>query len=233
MRSYLPQQIHSILKNSILIVIFGVLLATTASAQISFKAGVNIATIAEEGKDVTRKDIDNKSVLGAILGITAEIPVADVFYIQPELLFSQSGGSNSYTVGTAYTKSTYKINYLELPVLAKLKFGNKDESGVGIHVAAGPWLGYALKGHSSTKTTVGEMVIFEQDRDYSFDDQDNAERVNYGLIAAAGLSFGHMVLDLRYNFGLNNLLDKDANNGNDSKPVLQTRGVALTVGYRF
>jgi len=229
----MPQQINSTLKNSILIVIFGVLLATTASAQISFKAGVNIATIAEEGMDVTRNDIDNKSVLGAILGITAEIPVADVFYIQPELLFSQSGGSNSYTVGTAYTKSTYKINYLELPVLAKLKFGNKDESGVGIHVAAGPWLGYALKGHSNTKTTVGEMVIFEQDRDYSFDDQDNAERVNYGLIAAAGISFGHMVLDLRYNFGLNNLLDKDANNGNDSKPVLQTRGVALTVGYRF
>jgi len=229
----MPQQINSTLKNSILIVIFGVLLATTASAQISFKAGVNIATIAEEGKDVTRNDIDNKSVLGAILGITAEIPVADVFYIQPELLFSQSGGSNSYTVGTAYTKSTYKINYLELPVLAKLKFGNKDESGVGIHVAAGPWLGYALKGNSNTKTTVGEMVIFEQDRDYSFDDQDNAERINYGLIAAAGISFGHMVLDLRYNFGLNNLLDKDANNGNDSKPVLQTRGVALTVGYRF
>ncbi len=233
MRSYRPHQIHSVMKKSLLIVTFGVLLATTASAQFGAKAGINIATMAEEGEDVTRKDIDNKSVLGAVLGFTYEITVADILSIQPEFLFSQSGGSNNYTIANAYTKTKYRINYLELPVLAKLKFGNKDEKGVGIHIAAGPWIGYALKGHTNTKTTVGETVVFEQDRDYSFDDQDNAERVNYGLIAAAGFSFGHTVFDLRYNFGLNNLLDKDANNANDNKPVLQTRGVALTVGYRF
>ncbi len=221
------------MKKSLLILSLGVLLASTASAQLGFKGGINVASMAEEGKDVTRNDVDNKSIIGGVFGLTYEFTILDVFSIQPEFLFSQSGGSNNYTIAGFYTKNKYKINYLELPVLAKLKFGNKDENGVGVHVAAGPWLGYALKGHTSSKTTFGETVISEVDRDYSFDSQDNAERVNFGMIAAAGVSFGHLVFDLRYNFGLNNLLDKDANNSNDNNPVLQTRGIAGTIGFRF
>ena len=221
------------MKKSLLALAFAVTILGTANAQFGIKAGVNIATMAEEGKDVTRNDIENKSIVGAVLGIAYEMNVAGIFSIQPELLYSQSGGSNSYTLLGAYTKTKYKINYLELPVLAKLKFGNKNGNGVGIHIAAGPWLGYALNGHYSSKTTLGETVISEVDRDYSFDNQDNAKRTNYGFIAAAGVSSGHLVFDLRYNFGINNLLDNDADNGNDNNPVLQTRGIALTLGYGF
>ncbi len=209
------------------------LTAATTFAQFGIKGGTNFATIAEEGEDVSRDDIKNRSINGLVLGLTYEANIADIISIQPELLFAQSGGSNSYTVLGTTTRTKYKINYLELPVLAKLKFGNTGQEGFGFHIAAGPWLGFALNGHYNRKVTAGETTISEVDRDYSFDDQDDAKRLNYGLIGAAGISFGHLVFDLRYNYGINNLLDNDANNNNDNKPVLQTRGVALTLGYTF
>ncbi len=221
------------MKKSFLVFSFAFFALAAAHAQFGIKAGTNIATMAEEGEDVSRDDIKNRSVNGLVLGLTYEANFADIISLQPELLFSQSGGSNSYTILGTTTRTKYKINYLELPVLAKLKFGNANQEGFGFHIAAGPWLGFALSGHYNSKTTAGETVISEFDRDYSFDDEDNAKRLNYGMIGGAGLSFGQLVLDLRYNYGFNNLLDNDANNNNDNKPVLQTRGVALTLGYTF
>ena len=226
-------KIQSIMKKSLLLFSCIMLFAATTFAQFGVKAGANIATMAEDGQDVSRNDIKNRSITGAVVGITYDLNIADIISIQPELLYSQSGGSNTYTLLGTTTKSKYKINYLEVPVLAKLKFGNSNKEGVGFHIAAGPWVGFALNGHYNSKATAGETVIYEIDRDYTFDNEDNAKRVNYGMIGAAGLSFGHLVFDVRYNYGFNNLLDNDASNNNDNKPVLQTRGVALTLGFTF
>lgn len=221
------------MKKLLLVFTFGAIMAASAWAQVGIKAGVNFATMAQDGQGVSRDDIENHSIIAPVLGLTFGINVADLLTIQPELLFSQSGGSNTYAVLGTITKNTYRINYLELPVLAKLQFGNTNQEGVGIHIAAGPWIGYALSGKYTTKTTLDDTVLNEADDKFTFDNKDDAERINYGMIGAAGVSFGNLVVDLRYNYGFNNLLDKDANNANDSKPLLQTRGVALTLGLTF
>lgn len=129
--------------------------------------------------------------------------------------------------------SSYKINYLELPLLAKLQLGNNGGEGVGIHIAAGPWLGYALGGKTKTATTIGSSQEVITERKFTFNDEDDARRINYGLVGAAGIGFGKVTIDLRYNYGLNNILDNDADNTNDNRPVLQTRGVALTMALRL
>ena len=211
------------MKNLILSLTFGAFMVTSAVAQVGIKAGANFATIAEEGEGISQDDIENKAIVGAVLGITYDINFGDIISIQPELLFSQSGGSNTYNVLGTITKNQYKINYLELPVLAKVKFGP-------VHLAAGPWIGYAMSGKYNSKTTFNENVLSEVDRKYTFDDQDDTKRINYGMIGAVGVSLGKVVFDVRYNYGFNNLLDDDANNTNDNKPVLQTRGIALTLG---
>ena len=209
------------------------LMTGAALAQTGIKAGISLVTMAEEGEDVSREDLEKRAVVAPVLGLTFDLGLSDFFSIQPELLYAQSGGSNTYAVLGTSTKSTYRIHYVELPVLAKLKFGNADQAGIGLHLAAGPWVGYALSGKYTSKTTRNEVVLLEVERDLSFDEEDDTKRLNYGMIGAAGLSFGKLVLDLRYNFGLNNLLDNDADNNNDNKPVLQTRGVALTLGFNF
>lgn len=220
------------MKKSILILLPVLLLANAARAQVAVKAGFNIASISEKNDNISRDDIENRSIIGPVLGIALGFRFGDILVFQPELLYSQSGGRNTYNILGGTTKTTYRINYLELPLLAKLQLGNRSGEGFGFHIAAGPWLGYALNGKSKVVVTVGGSTIIEES-DYNFDDEDDAKRINYGLIGAAGLSFNSLIFDLRYNYGLNNLLDEDADNNNDNNPVLQTRGVALTLGYRF
>ncbi|HMX39843.1 MAG TPA: outer membrane beta-barrel protein, partial [Saprospiraceae bacterium] len=90
-------------------------------------------------------------------------------------------------------------------------------------------VGYALNGKYKNQLP----VLGTLEGDFSFDDKDDAKRLNTGLVAAAGVNFGKVVLDLRYNFGLNNLIDADASNANDNDPLLQTRAIAITAGYKF
>lgn len=202
-----------------------------AQAQVSVKGGISLATIAEEGEGYSQSDVDNKSIVAPVLGLAYEMNIADIISIQPELLYTQLGGKNKYTILGSNIESAYRINYLELPILAKVKFGNMDRESAGFYIAAGPWLGYALNGKETFKSS--GLVNLETDRDFTFDDEDNAKRLNYGMVGAAGVTFGRATLDLRYNYGFNNLLDQDADNNNDNKPVLQTRGIAMTLGYSF
>lgn len=209
------------------------LIAPAAWAQVGIKGGVVFATISEEGDDVSRDDIENRSIVAPVLGLTFGMNVGDIVIIQPELLYSQGGGSNTYNVLGAETKNTYRIHYLELPVLVKLKIGNEEMDGMGFHIAAGPFIGYALNGKYTSKTTADGTTLFDVEDNFTFDDKDDTERLNYGMLGSAGVSFGNLEVDLRYNYGFNNLLDRDANNNNDNKPTLQTRGVALTLGLMF
>ncbi|HND88940.1 MAG TPA: porin family protein, partial [Saprospiraceae bacterium] len=180
-------------------------LATSAFAQLGIKGGVAISTLREQREAITREDFENKSVITPVIGLSYDLNIADIITIQPELLYSQSGGRNTYSIaGTTY-ENTYRINYLELPVLFKLQIGNEDnEAGkTGFYIAAGPWVGYALNGKYKNQLP----VLGTLEGDFSFDDKDDAKRLNTGLVAAAGVNFGKVVLDLRYNFGLNNLID--------------------------
>lgn len=206
---------------------------TTLHAQVGIKGGINLSTVVEENDEVSREDFDNKSIVGPVLGLTFDLGVNDFFSIQPEIYYSQSGGKNTYRLLGSVTESVYRINYIEVPILAKLKFGNAEQQGVGIYVAAGPFAGYALNGKREFKTEMDGTVLFENKEDFTFNNEDNARRLNYGLTGAAGVMFGRLSFDLRYNYGINNLLDKDADNNNDNKPILRTQGLALTLGYSF
>jgi hypothetical protein len=211
--------------------------APAAFSQLGIKAGAALSTVNEDGEGYSQDDVEKKSVLTPVIGLTYDLNLSNVFTLQPELLFSQSGGRSTYNVLGTSTESTHRINYLELPVLAKLQLGNADGEGTGVYLAAGPFVGYAFSGKQKVVSKLGETVVFESEIDYFDENEDDwdyeAKRLNYGLVGAAGLTVGKVALDLRYNFGLNNLLDNDADNTNDSKPVLQTRGIALTLGYRF
>ena len=215
------------MKKLLLVLTLASISTSAAFAQLGVKVGAQLATIVEEGEGISREDIDKHGIVAPVVGLVFGLNVGDIVTIQPELLYSQSGGRNTYELGGIGIENTYRIGYLELPVLAKLQLGNEDKEGMGFHIAAGPWIGYALHGKFKSKGTVNV------ERDFTFDDEDDAKRINYGMIGAIGFSITNLEIDLRYNYGFNNLLDNDADNTNDDKPVLQTRGVALTLGLAF
>src|SRR6476620_11456259 len=92
------------------------------------KGGLNVST-------VVGGDVDNtKSLVGFHVGGLAEIHVVEKFFIQPELLYSTQGTKIDGPFGT---DGDVKLNYLNIPVLAKYYFIENKFS-----VEAGPQLGF-------------------------------------------------------------------------------------------
>jgi len=204
---------------------------TLTWAQIGIKAGINIASLSQDPDEDTYNDYKAVSILGFQGGLTFELPIAGPLAIQPELLFIQKGGKSEFIIDDNNKLiSTVRYNYLEVPILLKLKLGSTDGEGIGFYILGGPFVGYVFSGKSKQELTVLGTTT-ATDKDIDFDDEDFEEkRVDWGASFGAGLHFGKIFVDARYNLGINNLLDDDADNNNDNNPYLRTRGIGLTVG---
>lgn len=102
---------------------------------IGVQAGLNISNAA------TAPVTNSSNRTGFKVGALVEAPVLPgFFYVQPELNFLQKGAENTH-FGTMATSS---LNYLELPLLAKIKF---KISSVKPFVLAGPSVAYLLSGN--------------------------------------------------------------------------------------
>lgn len=209
-------------------------LTPLVQAQVAIKAGVNFASISESATLEEYESLKNNSVAGFQAGLSFDLGLSDVFTIQPELLFIQKGGKSTYVINeNNKVVSRLYYNYVEVPVLAKLKFYKED--GGGFYLLGGPFVGLAIGGKSKTTVTLLGNTTTSED-EFNFDNDDEADRqrrTDWGVSFGGGVKFGHMFLDARYNLGINNLLDTDANNQNDDKPYRRTRGLGLTLGYEF
>lgn len=204
------------------------------NAQASIKAGVNLASISESADLESYESLKQKSVVGFQAGIAFDLGLSKVFTLQPELLYIQKGGKASYVIdeNNKLVNRLY-YNYVEVPVLAKLKF--YDSEGSGLYIVGGPFIGLALSGKlKSTTTFLGQTTTSEDDFKFENDDPgERQKRTDWGVSFGAGLKMGKAYLDARYNLGINNILDDDTDNQNDNKPYRRTRGLGLTLGFEF
>ena len=191
--------------------------AFTANAQLKFipKVGVSIANVA-----FSTGGEDNKSKIGFQLGGALEIGVNDMFSIQPELLFIQKGVRSEVSFLGTTVKSSVTLNYLEIPVLAKVQFGSEN---LKFHVNAGPSLGIAVSGTS--KVEAGGQS--ESDPVEFGSDPGQTKRTDFGLQFGGGITFSNFVIDLRYGLGLSNI----ANVPSGSNDSAKNRAIGITVGY--
>jgi hypothetical protein len=108
-----------------------------SDAPMGLKVGVTVGLT--QSKASSEKNTQNRS--GAEGGVVAEIPFLGSIHLQSELLLSQAG----YTDGD----TTFKYNYVKLPVLLKYRHQLNDRfSWVGM---AGPSLGF----RTDAKSEVG------------------------------------------------------------------------------
>jgi hypothetical protein len=205
-----------------------------SSAQIAIKAGVNFASISESATLEGYESLKNNSVAGLQAGLSFDLGLSKVFTIQPELLFIQKGGKSTYVINSDNKiVSRLYYNFVEVPVLAKLKFF--DEDGSGFYVVGGPFIGLAFSGKQKVSTTLlGNTTTDERTFEFENDTEgERQRRTDFGVSFGAGVKFGQIFIDARYNLGINNLLDNDANNQNDTDPYRRTRGIGLVLGYEF
>jgi hypothetical protein len=185
------------MKKHILILALLVSARISARAQFSLgvKAGVNYSTIDAD-------NAPNSSVAGYQVGAFARFGGA--FYLQPELYLSSTGGD--------FKSSDYadvKFTNLDLPVLLGARFG---PSNLNFRIMAGPVFTAILN------TNEG---IFTTDLPSAFR---NYKSATVSGQVGAGIDFGPITADLRYQGGLNHINDT----GNQKQNLW-----ALSVGFKI
>lgn len=204
------------MKKSFLTIIAAVAMTLSANAQTSIipKVGISIANVASDPKND-----DAKSKIGLQLGVAAEIGITDMFAVQPELLFIQKGTKSESSDFGISAKSSTTLSYLEIPVLAKVKFGS---DAAKFYAIAGPSIGIAVSGKNKV-----EAFGVSDSEDIEFGSEaGQIKRTDFGLQFGAGVNIKNFVIDVRYGLGLSNL-------SNDSSVSAKNRAIGITVGYAF
>ncbi|MDX1830441.1 MAG: porin family protein [Lutibacter sp.] len=106
----------------------------TAQKKINFgvKGGFNFSNITQ---GVYSGYTSSKT--GMNIGLLAEIPLSDKFAIQPEILYSTQGAKTSIILnsltfpGAPPIPAEYKLNYIQIPVLAKVNIINSLSFEIG------------------------------------------------------------------------------------------------------
>jgi hypothetical protein len=103
---------------------------------IGARAGLNFQNIT--GKDDEGNKSSAKMKVGIHIGLNAEVPIAEDFYLQPGVLFSTKGAKDK-----TFRKVNLRLSYLEIPI--NLLF--KPELGDGkLLLGVGPYLAFAVGG---------------------------------------------------------------------------------------
>ena len=198
------------------------MMAIAAQAQTSFgiTGGVNFQNI--NGEDEEGNDLDYKIKTGFLIGVNAEIPVADDFYFQPGLQFAVKGANGE-------NDSKMNLNYLEVP----LNFLYKPILGQGhLILGFGPYLAYGIGG--KIKSDAGDIDIkFKSDVKAS-DSEENEYLAPFD--AGANIFFGYefsnrLSMQLNTQLGFVSILPKYE--GTKPEGTAKNTGFGISVGYRF
>lgn len=170
--------------------------------------------------------IKQKSLMAFTGGIamryTCEKYFSTVCALQIELNYTQLGWKEDISSRAGEPlpdKYTRKINYIQLPMFARLGWG-KEQRGLMFYILAGPQIGYCI---GDTSERSAEWTINEEgnpDRPNNMYEQYDLKiknKIDYGIAAGLGLELntkiGHFTLEGRYYYGLADIF------GNSKKDV--------------
>ncbi len=180
------------------------------------KGGVNIANMSFDDFD------DNSSRTGITIGAVVDIGIP-MFPVGLEtgIYYSQQGTTFDITETVegmpVSMDGTIKLDYLTIPVLAKVNFG--PPGPLSPHFVAGPYAAFIL--NAEEEYTIGGQTE-------SFDISDDTESMDFGLTVGLGADLNLMVTTIsvqgRYSFGFTDVFD-----GEGSK----NRVISIVAGFAF
>ncbi|WP_262147275.1 porin family protein [Chryseobacterium foetidum] len=205
--------------------------SSMSPVRFGLKAGMNVASLS---KDAGLED--QKSKIGFNAGVFANIPVAESFSIQPELLYNQLGSKiedvNEYTIAGVTTRNveSYSTNldYLTVPVMFQYNFVPN------FYIEAGPEFGFMLsaknKGDRTTTVTSGSNTS-TTNASYTDDiDKDNLNTFNFGVGIGLGYYFTDNIgLTARYVAGVTDVA-KDRPSGSDA---IRNNNFQVGLAFKF
>lgn len=171
------------------------------------KAGVNFATLSNAE--------NSKMLTGFYVGAVAEIKFNDKFSVQPELVYSAQGVkqefSETFMNVTMSYKNTTKLDYINIPILAKYYITE------GFSLEAGPQFSFLVKAEDKAEGQKEDIKKYTNSFDFG---------IGAGL--AYDLANGFFA-NARYNFGLTDVAkEKEEGSKSVNNGVIQ-----VGVGYKF
>lgn len=163
------------------------------------RGGLNLANLND-----TDANVDTRT--GFMVGAYMSFPVSNSpVAIQPEVLYTQKGIEAG--------ESTYQMDYIEIPVLARFDF--ITDGSITPNVYFGPYLGFNINAEVDGEANILGGPNFE----------DNVKDTDFGVVVGGGLDFGRFDLGVRYGAGLTEAFE---NSGSAKNGVL-----SVTAGIGF
>lgn len=212
--------------------VFALAICTNSYAQFGIRAGFgfNNATL----KDIEIEDY-TKMKTGFHAGATYDIAVADMFAVQPGLLFAVKGFNLKYEEEEGDYKLTFSPYYLELPV----NFIYKPVLGSGnLLLGGGPYVAYGLGGkwkEDNNGSKSDGRLEFINDYDDESDDDDvvpYGKKLDAGLNLLAGYELSNKLsFQLNAGLGLINIAPNES--GEKPNETIKNSGFSISIGYKF
>lgn len=249
--SHNHQTINTMKKNLIVIciaIVFATVGVSESQAQeesrVGLKAGAGLySTTTSVSFSGFSAEQTSDSKIGLTAGIYLEKPFSELISGQVEALYVQKGGKDDISgsdtdldVEVVAGGGKLTLSYIDVPALLKIYIPIKSEE-VSPFIYGGGFIGYLLDATATTNEgSIDELDI-----------KDLLKDLNYGLMLGAGVNFGAISLDFRYDLGLANILDTDSDlfdEFDDEEGVeefneilegieISASGFSFTVGYVF
>lgn len=201
-----------------LILIAGLLASPLAAQKPAPRAGilggVNIATLT--GDDAG--DASNRT--GFLAGVFGEFSLSQKLAIVPELLYSQKGATQS----VESVDIDFKADYLEVPLLLKLRFGAEDAT-VRPHIYLGPAVAFNLSCKVGGEQS-GLAVELDCD-DEAFEGSAAIKSTDFGGMIGVGLDLRNFLVGARYTMGFTQIPDSS------TESDVKNSVFAFYLGYAF
>ena len=195
------------------------------------KAGLSLATLVEKSSGDFELIGDSDTRTGICAGGFLTFGVGTWLEIQPELLYAQRGAQYGVTVRDEVGDSSdgtmkWNINYLEIPVLARVVLPVAGRFVPGFYV--GPAL--ALKLAARGKGPCDALLVDCEEVDEELDWVAGSDfLLVFGTSFDVGMSKARFVIDVRYQVGLTAINDPVSS----SVPKIKNRAFTVTAGYGF
>lgn len=205
---------------------------TKSSSPVTFgvKAGLNASTLSQYDR-YDGYDNDQKMKAGFNAGVFVNIPVAEKFSIQPELLFNQLGSKSEekyeffINSDVLRQKFDYKttLNYLSLPVMVQYNILPQ------LYVEAGPEFGILLSGKTKGDATMTNISGNTSTQSFSNNiSKDILNKFNFGIGIGAGYYFTqNLAATARFTAGITDVYKHNTGD------AIRNNAVQIGLAYKF
>jgi hypothetical protein len=176
--------------------------------RVGITGGLNIAnTISSRNSDFST---DTK--LGANVGLFVDIPIIYPLSFQPEILFSQKG----YRANTVYGDFAQRANFIDVPILAKVKLAP------AFNILVGPQVSFLM----NTRNTYYDGFDVIQQTKYNY----NGDKTFVGGVLGVAFDLNRNV-DLRGRYTID--FQENNPNGSSGTPDFRNQVWQVGLGIKF